>query len=245
MKPDKLLHVFHPVQRKAKALEDTGHHLASDDIVAVEGPSYGRIIALCGGLADVVHQSSPAKGQAVRGGGHIVQYRKRMGEIVFVSPAVHGLHSLQGGNLRKDVRQQPGPVHKAEGQRGAGRSHHLVELFSNTLHREDGEAVGHTAHRFHRLGHDFELQVWGAELGSETHGAKHTQRVVGIGGIGVKRSADDAGGKVAYASERINESPEIVFLQAQGQGVDGEIPPFLVVFQSAVLDDRLAGLAPV
>ena len=51
--------------------------------------------------------------------------------------------------------------------------------------------------------------------------------------------------KVGHAVERIQESAEIVLVEADGHGVDGEVAPVLVVLQSAVLNHGLAAVAVV
>ena len=47
------------------------------------------------------------------------------------------------------------------------------------------------------------------------------------------------------ASERIDERAEILFLEGEGHGVDGEIPSQLIVLDGAVLDYGIARFAAV
>ena len=85
----------------------------------------------------------------------------------------------------------------------------------------------------------------GRELRGEADGAEHPQRVVAVGLFGLERGADDAGREVADAAERVDQGAEVLLTQAEGHGVDGEIPPELVLFESSVLDDGFPGIAVV
>ena len=213
--------------------------------MTVEGPAKRRVVPLAHGFAYVVQQSGPAQGYAVAHRSNIVQHRQRVSEIVFVTAAFNSLNSLKCREFRKDVRKQLSLVHKGESYGRPGRREHLVELFSYAFYGQDGQAVCHTANRFHRLGNDAESELGRAEFCGKTNGAQHTQRVVRIRGIRVQRSADDTVGKVLHTAERIYQSAEILFAEAQGHGVDCEVAPLLIVLQRAVLYYWFAGLAAV
>ena len=62
------------------------------------------------------------------------------------------------------------------------------------------------------------LQV---EPGDEAGRPQHPQRVVGEGDLGVERRAQPAGGQVGQPVERVDE---LQLGQAEGHGVDGEVP---------------------
>ena len=55
----------------------------------------------------------------------------------------------------------------------------------------------------------------------ETGGPQHPQRVVAEGDVGVERGAQPPGGEVGEAVERVDQGQ---LGQAQGHGVDGEVP---------------------
>ena len=216
--------------------------------MAVEGPARAGDVFLDLGLAYVVQKSRPAQpelGFRPVGGGNVVQYRKRVREIVFMTAAVHGFHALEGRQLRQNLRQQFSLVKQAESQRRPGRNEHFVQLFRDSFLGEYAQTVGHAAHAFDALGNDSESQLRSGELCRETDGAKHTQRIVGIGGVRIQGSADNACCKVFDAAERIHQLAERILIQREGHGVDGEVAAELVVAQGAVFHYGLAGLAAV
>lgn len=55
------------------------------------------------------------------------------------------------------------------------------------------------------------------------------RRVVGNGDIGVERGANGQFLNVFHAVERVDESPEIVLVEADCHGVDGEVATILIV----------------
>ena len=122
---------------------------------------------------------------------------------------------------------------------------HLVHLLHDAFGGEDLQAVLHRLHRLQGFRDDGEGVLGGGELRGEADGAEHPQRVVAVGLFGLERGADDAGREVADAAERIDQRAEILLAQAEGHGVDGEVPPQLVLFQRTVFHDRFAGIAVV
>ena len=269
-----LLDVFHLlVQGHHQVLENLRNHLGTNDFVTVEGPAGPGLEALGRGLADVVQQRGPAEPQVRLGAdalheavavelgcvvaepargnafglgrGDVVKHRERVREVLLVAPAVDRLDALEGRELREHVLQQPGLVHQPEGDRRPGRDEHLVELFGDALLGKDREPVAHAPHGPERLGDDLELLLRRGKLGREADGPQHAERIVGVGGVGLEGSADDARGEVPDAPEGVYELAEAVFLQAEGHCVDGEIAPQLVVLERPVLHDRLARLSAV
>ena len=159
--------------------------------------------------------------------------------------ALHRLHALQGAQLGQYALKQAGLLHQLEGHGRPAGDQHLVQLFGDALDRQDTQTVGHPAHGFKRFWHDRKGLLGSGELGRETDGPEHTQRVVGIRRIRVQRGPDDARGQVFDAAERVHQLAERIRLQRERHGVDGEIAALLVVLQGAVFHYRLARFAPV
>ena len=253
MQPYQLRDIFHLVHGQGQTAENRRHHPRAYHVVAVERPPCGLVIALARRFADVVQKSRPTQPEQVvaaflRGdilAADIVRHGKRVGEIVLMPPAVHGLDTLEGRQLRQYARQEFCRVKKMEGKGGTVGDQHLVKFLCNPLTGEYAEPVRHTAHRLHRLRHNPESQILGRELRREAHSTQHTQRVIRIGRVGIQRCADNAGCKVAYPAERVYQRAEIVFLQRKRHRIDGEIPPHLVILYGSVLDYRLARFPPV
>ena len=208
--------------------------------MAVEGPSCAVFPTFGLGLGDVVQQRRPAQPEVVAGLGHLVEHLHGVIEIVLVSLAVDHLNAFQQGELRQDILQQPTFVEQHKARRRPVSHHDLVQLIGDALHRHDLDAFGVAGNGVERLGLDIEMQLRG-----ETDGTHHAQRVVRVGDIRIQRRPDGQLLKVAHAIEGIQESAEVVFVQTDGHGVDGEVATVLVVLKGAVFHHGLAAVAVV
>ena len=266
---DKLLDIFHLlVQRHLHGLENLRDHPCPDHLVSVEGPSCLRVISLCGRLAYVMEQGGPSEPEirlspdllllfvvfkvpvcqlsfGNEGGfklRQIVHHFEGMGEVLLVPLFIR---TFQGQQLRQDEIQQPGFVHQPESYGRPAADEHLVELFRNPFLGEDAHPVPVPADGFQGFGHYPEFMLRSREPGGESDGPDHAQWIVAVGGVRVKRGADDACGKVPYSSERVYQSPEILFLEAECHGIDGEVPSFLVVLDGPVFHNGFPGVFSV
>ena len=175
----------------------------------------------------------------------VVDDLQGVAEIVLVTFPVNRLYALETHQLGQDVFEQPRAVHKFEGDRRPFGQKHLAEFVGDTFLRQDRKAVLHAAHRIERLGNHRERAVRRGKLGGKTHCTQHPERVVAECDVGVERSADYTGGQVADAAERVDKRSEIVLLEAEGHGVDGEVATQLVVFERTVFHYGLAGFTTI
>ena len=236
-----LLHVFHLlVERKLELGKDFGHHLGAFELMAVEGPSGAFLPALGLGLGDVVQQGRPTEPQVVAFLGHLVEHLHGMEEVVLVALAVDHLHALEQAELGQDVLQQARFVEQQEARGGSRRHHDLVQFLRDPLHGDDLDAFRVAGDGVERVGVDIEMQLRG-----EADGPHHAQGVVGIGDVGVERGADGQVFEIAHPVEGVEKSPEVVLVEADGHGVDGEIAAVLVVFEGAVFHEGLAAVTVV
>ena len=136
-------------------------------------------------------------------------------------------------------------IHQFESHGRLWAQQHFVELFGYPFPGQDTQPACHAAHGFHRFRYNAEPLLGSAELGRKTHGAQHPERIVGVSGVGVERSADDAGCEVPYASEGIYKRSEVFLLERESHGVDCEVASQLVVLKGSVLYDRLPRFASV
>ena len=162
-----------------------------------------------------------------------------------MTASVHCLDALQLRQLRQDVFEQAGLVHEFEGHGRMGAEQHLVQFFRDALFRENRHPVAHPVHGVEGFRNYLKFMVLCAEFGCESDCAEHSQRVVAVGRVRVERGADNSCRQIANAAERVHQRPEIFFLQAQCQCVDGEVASFLVVFQCAVFYYRFSGIAVI
>ena len=163
-----------------------------------------------------------------------------MVEDVFVAAAVDGFYALQGADLRQDELHEAALLHQLETQRGLRREHNLVQFHHDALGADNLDAVGVAGDGLDGVVGDAE-----AELRGEADGAHHAQGVVGEGDVGVEGCTQDALVEVAYAAEGVHQLAVAVGVEADGEGVDGEVAPALVVLEGAVLDDGLAAVVGV
>ena len=253
MQPDQLGDILHLVLREPQAVEYARHHTGSDDVVSVESPPRLSVEALARRLTYVVQQGGPAQPQqmipAVLGGhaigAYIVDYGESMGEIVLMPLAVYRLHTLERRDFGQYAGEQPAFVHKAEGYGRPGCDEHLAQFVGDPLAGEYLHARSHAPHGLQGFGHYPESPFRSGELGGEAHGPEHPQGIVRVGRIRIKRGADYALGKVAYAAERVYQRTEVLLLQGEGHSVDSEVAAHLVVLEGAVLHYGLARLPAV
>ena len=78
------------------------------------------------------------------------------------------------------------------------------------------------------------------ELCGKTDRPQHPQRIVGEGDLRFQRSPDDFIPNIRYTIKGIEQLPKPVAVQADGQGVDGKVPSFLVILKGPVLNERFA-----
>ena len=206
----------------------------------MERPAQLVVKPFGGRFADVVEQSCPTEPFIVAAGCHIVDYLKRVQEIVLVTHAFDSLNPLQVQNGREGYGQQTRAVEQLETCRRARRTHDLAQLVVDALACYDLQSRGVAAYRLKRFRQDLEI-----ELRGKPHSAHHAQRIVRECDVGVERRADHTLGQVDKPVERVNQFAEPVGVQADGHGVDGEIPAVLVVGQRAVLHYRIAALPAV
>ena len=208
--------------------------------MVVERPPQARVEAFGGWLADVVEDGAPAQPEVVCLAAELVEHNQGVREIVLVADAFLGLNAFQRTEFRENQREQAAFVQEFEANRGPGRGDDLVELIDDALFRDDVDALAVADNRVEGFGGDEE-----AQLGGETDGAHHAERVVAEGDVGVERRTDRQFLHVVEPAERIDQLSESGFVQAERQGVDGEIASVLVVFQSPVFHDGLPAVVAV
>ena len=104
---NQFLHILHlHVKRQHESAEYLGHHPRTYQIMVMEGPADGRIPALRLGLADIVHQRTPAEPEVIRLACHIVEHLEGVIEIVLMRPTVLRLHDIQGGKFWQNDAQE-------------------------------------------------------------------------------------------------------------------------------------------
>ena len=186
-------------------------------------------------VCDVVQQGCPAQPQVVCHAGDVVHDLQRVIEIVLVAAPLDGLHALQRDEFGEDELQQSAAVQLDEAFRGDGREQDFVQLFGDTFARDDADAFFVAHEGLERFVVDVEIQLRG-----EAHAAHHAQGVVAEGDVGSSgvrmvfsfMSASPSKGSTSFAVA----CP----VEADGQGIDGEVASVLVVLQRAVFDDGLA-----
>ena len=83
------------------------------------------------------------------------------------------------------------------------------------------------------------------QLGRKPNGAEHAQWVVAVCHVGIQGGANPFPVQVVDPAERVHQLAKRVGVQADGHGVDGEVPTVLVVFQRAIFDDGFSAASRV
>ena len=153
----------------------------------------------------------------------LVQHGQRVGVDVLVLVVLVDLHP-QRRQLRQDDVGQSGADEELQRRPRGVLQQGLRELDVDALGRDARELAGELAHRLDHLVVGGQLQ-----LGDESHGPQHAQRVVGEGVPGGPRRAQPAGEQVAQPAERVGHRP--VGAERDRHGVHREVAPEQVVDQ--------------
>ena len=187
-----------------------------------------------------MEQCGPPQPQIVRFFTNIIEYFKRVVEIVLVCPAVAGVHDVELLDFRQDQLEESTPLQIHESLAGRSRHHDFVELVGDSLTADDPDALRIPLKCIKSLLVDVEIELCG-----EADAPHHPQRVIGESDIWVKRRTDTAIQQVADTVERIHQFAETVLVETYCHGIDGEVTPVLVILQGAVLNNRFAAFATV
>ena len=197
-----------------------GHPLAghpgADDLVVVEGHAASAEGAGLR-LADVVEEGGQAQQPVGLG---LVHHGQGVGEHVLV-PVDRVLLERQAGQLGQEIVGQARSRPRTRAPTEGVDHQQLVQLVTDPLGRDDRQPVVTGLDRLDQLRVGRQ-----AETGDEPGRPQHPQRVVGEGDLGVERGPQPPGGQVGEAVERVDE---LHLGQAQGHGVDGEVPAGEVV----------------
>ena len=82
-------------------------------------------------------------------------------------------------------------------------------------------------------------------MGGKTHTTHHAERVITEGDIRIQWSTYGTLLQVIKAVKRIYQLAIATRIQADGQSIDGEVPPILVILQRAVFHHRLARIVRI
>ena len=164
-----------------------------------------------------------------------------------MGPAVARLYAAHGSQLGEDELQEAALLQQHETDGGHGREDNLVELVDDALAGNNLDALRHAAKALEGFLLDLEV-----ELRGKTHAAHHAQRVVGEGDVGIERRGNDAVLQVVEPVVHIHQTSVARLsvgvgrvVEADGEGVDGEVAPADVVLQRAVLHDGFARVVGV
>ena len=136
---------------------------------------------------------------------------------------------LQGRNFREDdVRKTGFDQRLKAGARTVGEQQ-FGQFVAHTLGGYDVDAVAHRGNRLGRVRRDTE-----AQLGHESHGAHHTQRIVVKGLSRIHRRAQHALGQITGTTERVHE---LQVGHAQSHRVDGEVAAGQVALKRVAIID--------
>ena len=84
-----------------------------------------------------------------------------------------------------------------------------------------------------------------AQLGSESNGAHHAQRVVREGDVGVARSANQTILHILHPVEGIDQLTEALLGERPGQRIDREVATTLIILKRTGLNERFARVVGV
>ena len=249
MEEDELTDLFGGLLRELQCLEPLARHPRADDLVVVEGHRTGVGEGTRGGLAAVVHECGPAQhqpsvvqrlgvlsllgitGQPPLQLRDIAQHLQGVGVDVLVLPVLV-LGQLQGRQFGQDVRGDTGGDHEVQAGPRLSTEHELVEFGGDALSGDPVDLGGHPRHGVLHPGCDLE-----AELGGETAGAEHAQRVVVEGLLGGGRRVEHTVDQVLETVQRVPQLVRTVGRQLQGDGVAAEVPAHQVLVQRGAVGD--------
>ncbi len=208
--------------------------------MVVESPSALGVEVLCGRFADIMQERRPAQVYIVRSGSNAVKHSHRMIEIIFMRPAfdyLNPLHPCQFGHYdgEQSAAEQVIPPY-----RGLRSRHNLEQLILDTLGGDnlDSRSIAAQGCESHRV--DVEI-----ELGGETDTAQHAQRVVGESDVRVERRADNTALDVAEAVVAVDYLAEVIFIDRNRHGIDGEIAPREIIVKCAVFNDGITRITVI
>ncbi len=236
MQLHKLGHIAHlGALREFHAREYSGYHLGAYEIVVVEGPSPGGVEVLGLRFGYVVEQGGPAKHDIVAFGGYGVEHAHSVQEVVLVAVPFYNVDTFEPGEFGQYDLQQAAVVEQAPARRRTRRGHDFKKLVLDALAGEDLDTLRVAAQSLEGFRRQSEIELCG-----EADGAEHTQRVVAERYVGVERCADDAFAYVGQTVVKVDDLAEVVGVDADSHGVDGEVAAGYVFFERAVLDHRVA-----
>lgn len=208
--------------------------------MVMEGPAQRVVPFLGDGFRDIMQQSRPAEPFIVGTLRHIVDHLQRMEEIILVSFTVDSIDSPEGVDLGHDAFENAAFLKELETDRWATRAHDLSEFVIDTFLRDNVDTHGISPYTLESSGKDGEF-----ELSRESHRPHHAQRIVGKRDIRIERRTDDAGIKIRNTMERVDEFAKSLLVKADSHGIYGEVTSFLVVVESAILHNGVAGVAVI
>ena len=174
----------------------------------MECPANFLVVALGGGLADVVQHGGPAKPQVVAFCSYMVKHFEGVVEVVFVAALPNGFHSFEVAEFGEDDGHEACFLQQFETDGGSGGEDDFVEFGGDALGRHDFDALGVALD-----GVEGGVLYAESQLCGKADGTHHAQRVVAEGYVGVERGADDALVEVVNAVERVEELPECINVQ--------------------------------
>ena len=222
---------------KTQRLQTLAGHFGTHRVMVVEAHLAARLEPAGLRLADIVHHGGQAQRQV--GGGHravragfqgdsTFEHNHRVLEDVLVAVVFVDLQ-LQGWNFREeDVRKTGFDQRLKAGARTVGEQQ-FGQFVAHTLGGYDVDAVAHRGNRLGRVRRDTE-----AQLGHESHGAHHTQRIVVKGLSRIHRRAQHALGQITGTTERVHE---LQVGHAQSHRVDGEVAAGQVALKRVAIID--------
>ena len=145
---------------------------------------------------------------------------------------------LESGQLWQHDRRDSGVDQQLKARPRIGRPQQLAELVAHPLDRDHRYAIREFVQRECGRGCHGE-----PELGGETRGPHHPQRIVAEGVLRCARRGESFRDEVFEAPGRIDEH---ALGKSKRHSVDREVAPHQVLLEGvAELDDRLAGLAVI
>ena len=232
------LYILHLcIHRQFHTAEDIRNHLGAYDIMAMEGPTDAVIPSLAFRFADIMEECRPTKPEIIRMLAYILKHLHRMVIIVLMRSAVPCFHLIHHYQFRQDEVKQTCILQIIKSTARMLREHNLVHLVTDALGTDNLQALGITGESI--IGLIFYLEI---ELSGKTHTTHHTERVIREGNIWVERSGNNTIFHIINAIERIYKFTESLFIQADSQCIDSEIPAVLIILQSSIFYNRLSGI---
>ena len=173
-------------------------------------------------------------------GHEVFQHFESVIEVVFVLSAIAFLYDVEGRELGQNDVEQAATMQIDKAFGGMRGEHNLVEFVDDAFARNYADALFVASEGFE--GFRFNLEV---ELRGKADASHHPKRIVAEGDVGVERRGNDAVFQVAKAVEWVHQFSKTCLIEAEGEGVDGEIAPPLVVVERPILDDGFARVVAV